>query len=140
MSLSEDVKKAIEKDLPNLVGKELQKYITEAEDLKATYSNLLEENTRTRKLVDAQEQELAMLRGLNLSRLELAEKERDLKVVLAEAKAANSELLVRQAFDMVGMVFRNQTISKTIFESGSKYNSGCNESISKEHTETTTTR
>lgn len=113
MTISDRVKEAIQKDLPSLVGSELQQFIAEAEKTKILYESLNAEHQNKLKLLSVVEAELVQLRLLKFCKEELDEQERNMKVVLAEAKVEAANEKAKQAYDLVYAVFRNPITIET---------------------------
>jgi hypothetical protein len=120
MNITETLKEAIEKNLPTMVGKELQQYIAEAEAIKEDLAKkeavLLTKDERINKLVAENERLIKLeLSAEDMANREdvLQEKQRHLAVDIAHEKQKNAEKLAEQAFNMVSLVFRNPTVMRS---------------------------
>lgn len=124
MNISESLQKAIQENLPQLVGTELQQFIQDANRTSELYAKLKQENESLRDWRDKAAKQIDGLEKLQLRKEILDEKERDLKVAVAESKADNSQALAKQAFEMVSLVFHNPIVTKLISDTESKYVAG----------------
>lgn len=120
MALSEDIKNAIEKSLPTMVGKELQGLLARGEKAEA---DLVEVRNKMKALKDdiqAQAKENSRLQALELDegklnarKLTLDEQERGMKLQLVQMESNAATKRADDLFNLVSMVFRNPTIRRT---------------------------
>lgn len=121
MTLSNEIQEATQKQLPNMVASELQAFIKAAEEdrerlEKARISNALyEERIREQQTENARLRELELDAGAVIAaQQQVAEDRRDLKVVLAEAKATAATEKCATVIDLVRSLFRNTEYRKTM--------------------------
>ncbi len=124
MTLSTEIQEAIKKNLSGMVATELQQYIAQAEEdkrkLTDLQSGLVEKNLK----ITSQAREIEELKALNnsaaandLKSAELQERERNLKVTLAEARVVAAEAAKADIYTLVHGLFRNTEYKKQVGES-----------------------
>lgn len=121
MQLSDTLNKAIQENLPSMVGDELKKVLSKATDdaealanLKDSFDRLTDDNAKAKARI-AELEALGIKKGdLEKLEAELAEANRDLRVKLSEKDVLNSKELAAQALNMVGLIFRNSEVRKTM--------------------------
>lgn len=120
-TLSAELQESIKKNLPHMVGEELQKVLADGvqakADLEDTTRRLGDEIRKTKQQendYNRLENECKGLRSLKLRKEDLDEQERNQKVVLLEANVTNESRLSKQAFDMVSLVFRNSEVRRSL--------------------------
>lgn len=121
--LQEEIKKIIEKDLPNTVGQILQKQLKLGEENANTVIELLKRNKDlTKDLKDYTEdikylnQQLAEHKKIDIKLKELEEKERNLKLILLEDQLKSEKDKVQFSKDVALGLVRNTQYKSTIFD------------------------
>lgn len=112
--LNEDILDAVKKNLPAVAATELGKYIEQAEKDKNLLPQTKAELDSYKAKYSAIEKELAHYLALNLRKENIDEQERNLRVVLADAKATEAERRSKDIFDLVGVVFKNPVVRQNL--------------------------
>ena len=117
MDINSDIEDAIKKNLPAAVGEALQSELAELKRLRSVEETLKElreafgalktHNSVLQTKVQRDEDYLVALRVLE-------ERERNLKVVIAESRANNAETRVGDMKELIGMLFKGPLITKTL--------------------------
>jgi uncharacterized protein YydD (DUF2326 family) len=138
MTISSAVSEAINKELPNAVAQELKAFIERA-NKDASRNEFLEDQV---KELEKNKKELSVevqdLRALQLRKSELDEKERGMKVEMAELKVEEAEKRAELAYNLVDRVFKNPVVKKQAFGSTSVWNPQYSGMASVPTNETTT--
>jgi hypothetical protein len=133
MAMNDEITQAIQKNLPAAVAGELKSYLAQAEADKEQIVRLSDKVAQLRQaceigdkaLKDAQEK-LAAHVAIDKRLAEVTEKENRLAVTLAEARASAAERRAEDIHALVGTVFKNPTVKRSLYENqgmNQQYNS-----------------
>lgn len=118
--LTKELQEAIAKNMPHMVGEELNKVLAQGAYDAELVVKLKSELTDTKTQLSTSDKGNERLRDeVNELQIKLKEagdvekRERDLKVTLAEKDTESAKSLAKQAFDMVTLVFRNPTVMRS---------------------------
>lgn len=124
MSLDKEIAAAIEKDLPNKVGKELKKVLEDYESLKKDHEDLKEEVKSKSILIDQQNDQISDLMDLGIRAKDLKEKEKDIEereksmdITILETKLEAAEERAKTVTGFVNSLVKNTIVKKSVLDS-----------------------
>ena len=108
----DEIKSAIEKNLPTQVGKVLQEELASGVVAKQQVANLTGSLQTAQKQVSELNIEVGLLRALQLKKDDLDKKERDYEVTKLKAELENQKLITTKIEDLVRLVVKNPTFTQ----------------------------